>query len=118
MSGKKKSRGGDAAQRRSRLRASTAKPAGDQHSDWNEHLILSFKALDDPSPEKMAQAIQLVEKLPAARVARARPGMLRIEVLKTDKEIVRKALQSLGEWEVSDEAMASMPLEPPFSTTS
>ena len=117
MSGKKKKRGRDTAQRRAGLRTSSPKSGREPESDWNEHLILSFKALDDPSPEKMAQAIALVEKLSAARVQRARPGMLRIEVLAKEKGKVREALQSLQDWDVSDEGMASMPVKSPFSSS-
>jgi len=117
MSDRKKTRGGNSAQRGSRVRSSAAKPAGKPDLDWNEHLILSFKLLEDPSPEKMAQAIGLVEGLAAARVSRARPGMLRIDVMGKEKEKVREALQSLKDWDVSDEAMASMPVVPPYSSS-
>lgn len=75
----------------------------------DEHLIMSFKALSDPTPDKMAQAISAVEKLSTAKVVRAFPGMLRIHVSQGEKEKVRQVLQALEEWDVSEEAMASMP---------
>ena len=115
MSDWKKKRSGKAKQRGSRLATSTQKIAADPDAIWDEHLVLSFKALADPTPEEMAQAIELVERLSAARVSRARPGMLRIDVLGKEKENVRAALQSLEDWDVSDEGRASMPIEPPFS---
>lgn len=74
-----------------------------------QHLILSFKSFDDPSPETMARVRAAVQNQSAARIVRERPGMLRIAVAKGDLEKIRTQLQALEEWDVSEEAQASMP---------
>jgi hypothetical protein len=75
-----------------------------------EHLIASFKSINDPSPDLMARAIAAVESHSAAKVVRARPGILKIAVTSGEKEKARQALLTLDDWDVSDEAQASMPI--------
>jgi len=89
-----------------------------EQPESGQHLILSFKALSDPSPDKMAEVVAAVESLGTARIVRARPGMLKINVPIGDSERVRLMLRTLQEWDICEEALASMPTgKPPHSSS-
>jgi len=76
--------------------------------DEVDHLILSYKAPDDPTPEKMAWVKATVQKNSTAQILHERPGLLQISVSKTEKENTRQALKALREWNISEEGHASM----------
>ncbi|OFW43589.1 MAG: hypothetical protein A3J29_18845 [Acidobacteria bacterium RIFCSPLOWO2_12_FULL_67_14b] len=75
----------------------------------SKRVVVVFNDVKDPTVEQRQVLQKTIDDLKKVRVLKEIPGTVSLEVEVEDEGPLRSAIQSLDDWDVSDEGAARMP---------
>lgn len=87
-------------------------PARKKKPTRAKRVVVVFNDVKDPTPAQRQVLQKTLEEVKQVRVLKEFPGTVSLEVEPEAEAPLRSAIQSLDDWNLSDEGAASMPNTP------